>query len=369
MKTYKISQSLIAILTVWLVLGCAEGDNFDYNKNVLYITGTEETPVMKFVVEDTPAAYPITVSSTAKVEEDVNVKFVLDPAAVKAYNAKNKTNFYPAPESAIVIEGAEVVINKGKAFSNPAHVKIVSTENLVEGRSYLIPLTVQKLNGKMDVLESSKTVFLKISQTIDFMSVDLLSKLVYYPKGDLVVDLPVFTVELKVYVDQMYRLSRPIHWNASNNRLNLLRFGEHGFDERSLQWITPDGSMVSNTRFQDNRWYLLSFVFDGSKHIMYVDGVKDVELQGTTGTTLEVMSLGDSRSRGAELRVWTKPLTAGQIKAGLCSVDPTSDGLLFYWKMNEGEGKTFHDLTGHGYDATYETELRWVKDVNNKCSN
>ena len=38
-------------------------------------------------------------------------------------------------------------------------------------------------------------------------------------------------------------------------------------------------------------------------------------------------------------------------------VDPTSDGLLAYWRMNawepndSGSGNIVRDLTGHGYDA------------------
>lgn len=369
MKTYnkKIGQCFIAMLSVFL-WGCAEGNSFDYNKNVLYITGTEEDPVKKFVVEDTPASYPVTVSSTAKVDEDVDVKFVFDPSAVETYNAKHKTNFYAVPESAISIEGSNVSIKKGSTFSDPAYVKVVSTEDFQEGRTYLIPLTVQPTSGNLDVLEPSKTVFLKVSQTISFNSIDLNQKYIYYPKDDQKIDLSVYTVEFKVFVTSMYRLSRPIHWNASGDRLNLMRFGENGLDERSLQWITPDGAMVSNTRFQDGRWYTLSFVNDGSKHIMYVDGVKDVELQGSTGTTLEVIALGNAGCRGAELRVWTKALSSGEIKSGLCGVDPASDGLLIYWKMNEGEGNTLQDLSGHGYDAVSDTKFRWVKDDNNKCT-
>ena len=34
--------------------GCSDGDDFDYDKNGLLLTGTEKVNVQKFVVEDTP---------------------------------------------------------------------------------------------------------------------------------------------------------------------------------------------------------------------------------------------------------------------------------------------------------------------------
>ena len=36
-------------------------------------------------------------------------------------------------------------------------------------------------------------------------------------------------------------------------------------------------------------------------------------------------------------RVWTRPLSASEIAAGLCDVDPKSEGLLTYWVMDDGK--------------------------------
>ena len=37
-------------------------------------------------------------------------------------------------------------------------------------------------------------------------------------------------------------------------------------------------------------------------------------------------------------RVWSRPLSASEIAEGLCDVDPTAEGLLTYWVMNDGDG-------------------------------
>ena len=47
MKTYIFKHSLLGVILGLSILGCTEGDKFDYNKNMAFITGTETTPVTK----------------------------------------------------------------------------------------------------------------------------------------------------------------------------------------------------------------------------------------------------------------------------------------------------------------------------------
>ncbi len=104
MKTYIFKHSLLGVIVGLSILGCTEGDKFDYNKNVAFITGTETTPVTKFVVEDTPSSYAITASTTDKVDKDVNVKFAIDRSLVESYNQEHNTKYYAIPDGAAVLE-------------------------------------------------------------------------------------------------------------------------------------------------------------------------------------------------------------------------------------------------------------------------
>ena len=52
----------------------------------------------------------------------------------------------------------------------------------------------------------------------------------------------------------------------------------------------------------------------------------------------------------SEIRFWNRALTAAQIRRNRFSIDPATAGLVAYWKLNEGEGTTFKDATGHGHD-------------------
>ena len=61
--------------------------------------------------------------------------------------------------------------------------------------------------------------------------------------------------------------------------------------------------------------------------------------------------------RIAEVRIWNRALSVTEMKEGVCNVPSDSDGLVAYWKFDEGEGHLFHDATGNGYD------MDWSKTV------
>ncbi|MDD4193046.1 MAG: hypothetical protein PHI28_17055, partial [Mangrovibacterium sp.] len=84
--------------------------------------------------------------------------------------------------------------------------------------------------------------------------------------------------------------------------------------------------------------------------------------------------------RIAEIRLWNRPLTTGELQLGICGVDPQSNGLVAYWKLNEGEGNIFKDATGNGFDMDWSkawqndqqydksSYVNWLFDDKNKCS-
>ncbi|RZK16293.1 MAG: hypothetical protein EOO43_14645, partial [Flavobacterium sp.] len=215
------------------------------------------------------------------------------------------------------------------------------------------------------------------------------------------VNLPNYTYEIKCYVNAWHTSPEPISRLCSftakdESASNMLRFGENGQDINSLQWVSPGGSVVSAKRFNLNQWYTISLTFDGSKYVMYVDGVKDVELIGNKASVFQRFELGMSwenyparqyfNGRVAEARVWSRALTANELKLGICGVDPKSKGLVAYWKLNEGTASIFKDATGNGYDMDWSKTVRdntgngtlnsfnkstyvsWLSDGVNKCT-
>jgi hypothetical protein len=404
MRLYKYFISAIYITASLITASCVkEGDKFDFDKKVILVTGTDTNPLVKFVVEDTPSSYTVTASATDKVTEDVAVTFALDTTLVKTYNAENKTNYYVAPESAIKLNETEGVIKAGQASSTGVKVQVVSTADFKEGRIYIIPVTIKNVKGGgMDVLESSRTIYLRISRVLKFNSLNMSNTSLYssyIAPDDKIIDLPNYTYEIKCYANSNAwgSLARLCNFGPKDeSKPNLLRFGENGLDKNSLQWMSPGGAVVSTTRFNTEQWYTISLTFDGSVYKMYVNGVKDAELAGTKGTSFQRLELGMSwtgyassqafRGRVAEIRLWNRALSTSELQLGICSVDPKSDGLVAYWKMNEGTGYIFHDATGNGYDMDWSNTWRevtegagivkqdksaavsWLLDDKNKCN-
>jgi len=406
MKTKRYLKSILLVaMGVLLFAGCnSEGDDFDYNKEVILVTGTDSDPLVKFVVEDTPASYTVTASATGKVSEDVTVTFAQDNSLIDAYNEQHQTSYYAIPESAIEMDGTEGVINAGGASSTGVTVRVVSTEDFKDGRTYVIPVTIKSVSGgNMAVLAASKTIFLRVSRIINFNSLDM-TNVNFYGNyyADEPVDLPTYTYEIKCYINEWHAGSEPISRLCNfcpidESITNLLRFGENGQDINSLQWVTPGGGMISSTRFNTGQWYTISLTFDGSTYVMYVDGVKDSEFSGSKGTTFQRLELGMSwfdsgtasssypykqrfLGRIAEIRLWDRPLTTSELQIGICGVDPESEGLVAYWKLNDGEGAIFKDATGNGYDIDWarswqndqqydkSSYVNWLIDDKNKCS-
>jgi len=414
----KAKKYLGLILSTLFILGCKKAE---YGDPVILVTGTEVSPIVKFSVETTPAQFSVTATSTYKATEDMNVTFEFDTTAVERYNAANKTTYYAVPASAVNITNLSTIIKTGGSASTPVTVKVISTSSLIDGRSYLIPLTIKNVvGGKMTVLESSRTIFLRIARVINFPALSMNNATAGTTgtpgtRGrfnasalfDTPVLLPNFTLEIKnlVYAfrggdgnTNPQPIQTLLSWsNLAENTSIGLRYGELGNPNNSLQLIGSLGGAFAYG-FNPMQWYTISIAYDGSKGIMYVDGNKAAELSGSMVLEFSRLNLGqnwggyDTRQyfngRISECRVWSRALTPGEIKLNLCGADPNAAGLLAYWKFNEGSGSTFvnsskegakynmdwkkvyWDNAGNGtlVQADKSQYVTWTNDLLNKCS-
>lgn len=407
-------------LIAFSVIGCKKPQ---FGDPVILATGTEVNPIVKFSVENTPSQYLVTATSTYKATEDMTVTFEFDTAAVGRYNAEHRTTYFAVPEAAINITDLATVIKAGTAASTPVTVKVVSTSPLLDGRSYLIPLTIKTVTGgNMTVLESSRTIFLRIARIISFPALSMNNATtgttgapgtrgrfnataLFNPASPTM--LPNFTVEIKnlVYAfrggdgnTNPQPIQTLISWSGVGGGSIGLRYGELGNPNNSLQLIGSLGGAFAYG-FNPMQWYTISVTYDGSKGIMYVDGNKAAELSGSMVMAFSALNLGqnwggyDTRQyfngRISECRVWSRALTPGEIKLNLCGADPNANGLLAYWKFNEGAGSMFYNSASSG--AKYNMDwtkvywdlngddvwdpiadksqyVTWTNDILNKCS-
>lgn len=349
----------------------------------------------KMDTQEFPSVYTFTISSESAVQQDETVSLVKDLDLVETYNQKYHTSYTPLPDNAdISIEGLNATIEVAKTESTPVVVTLNSLDNLVEGTTYMLPITMKEVSIGLNIKEGYNTTFIIIDYkkagsgeegdyTPDdpsgkFAALDLTNPNMYanyYFDSDLQKDLSTFTYQIKIKANSLPngRISRFFAFNGSNTV--MMRFGEGGTGNR-LQFVLGGngGNHFANKMFLTNTWYLLTIVYDGSKFTMYVDGEKDSEVNCTGYSTLfrgvEIgMSWAGYREEQkfdgsiAEARIWERALNVEEIKGGLNSVDPESPGLMAYWKLNEGEGYIFHDATGNGYTIDWSDTWRCLTET------
>lgn len=123
-----------------------------------------------------------------------------------------------------------------------------------------------------------------------------------------------------------------------------------------------------------DKWFHVAVAFDGTKAVIYLNGevvaegalpsdFKDVDFtesytgNGATQCLYFGWGYGNGRDwKGniAEARIWNRTLTQDEIKADghYYSVPVDSEGLIAYWKMDEGDGSTIYDATSNANHFT-----------------
>ena len=388
MKLKTLPIAMLALAS--LFAGCSE--HTDYS-DVVFITGTEEQTTMSFLLDGDEGAMNVSVTSTAKLDADAHLSMRVAPEMLTAYNAEHGYDYKMLPEGSYTFDNPDVTITKGQSVSSQATLHIVSTENFEEGATYCVPVTISQ-DGGMKVLESERSAFIVINRVLRTKAANMSGMYYSVPSwigNSDVAALSQLTMECKVYVVSFASSSPYISSVMGIEEDFLLRFGDVSCDPDQLQLAAgktgvTDGNPDHGTahpqtydmHFSTGKWYHLALVYDGSNIVMYVDG-KSIGSVGATGAVclswdyMDGFHLGRSE-RGrylngymSEARVWNKALTPGEIQSHVCHVDPSSEGLLAYWRLNgeDVSGNTVKDLTGHGYDLKASSTPKWV--TNQPC--
>ncbi len=417
----RVHKSYIPSVLVALAMagaGCADTyQPMDGDTSYLYMTGTGKSNETAMVVDQNNSKCAISVSAASKVASDVTVGLEISDAALEAYNETHGTVYVPVPAEIVELSSNTVTIAQGSATSNSTDVIIKDVSRLETGTAYAVAVSITSVSGAdSEIIDASKTIIVRLSRMFDFWSLHMveggqLSALYVF---DEPIGLTNYTYEVKFYPHNMNsnRGDNPARMmtfaQADGSKSALFRFNEkttvEGENNRTchrLQVKMPEtGELISNTVFEENKWYLLSVTFDGSTARLFVNGVEDTSCSEASSlinfAQLELgMTWGGYYSsqyfdtRICEIRVWDRALSATEIRSGLCAVNAASEGLKCYWKMDEGSGHvsrnsastgsaydldwskcmadTNEDGTNETYDKSELVESGWLKDDNNRC--
>jgi predicted GH43/DUF377 family glycosyl hydrolase len=196
---------------------------------------------------------------------------------------------------------------------------------------------------------------------------DGLDDLVQIDEINGALDLNDFTLEAWVYRMEENTTEEIIHKggvgeNPSVNTNYALLFREDNFARAHFELADSRNIEVTGTtRILTGKWYHLAGVHSSTEKTLkiYVNGVLDAPPLQTDGVPNQQNSpvrLGandpgwnlDENFKGLidEVRIWKRARTQAEIQNDMNNaLQGNEDGLVAYWRLNEGEGQVVHDLT------------------------
>ncbi len=361
------------------LISCDNADSPALN-DAVYLVESENGVENLLIDDETGNIGSVTVKKASPASEDVKVTLQVSKADVDEYNSQNGTNYEILPEGSYEILTPEVTIKAGEVSSERAEVKILplSEEMKNSGKKYILPIAIASTsNPNLQILNNRKSAYYGCTFV-------LISKAVVVPQPVAIdchmrqeYNLPEWTLEM--------RIKTSICRAGINNQAFCNIISDKGPGSGYIYGRFEGANLLlavnqKGCNFQieggpkPNTWYHLAVVYRASSGTVecYLNGVLNNTVQASQfekvcNFSANKFKLALTNKRGTftmhEVRWWTKAISASQIKNNMFNIDPQSDGLEAYWKMNEGEGAILHDATGHGNDAelTPQDQLGKVK--------
>lgn len=382
MKLNKLIMMMFIAFSITLT-GCQSNEDEQHYDNKLFLSTTAFTQEILFKAGDTNIVKGLSVEIAKPETHDIKVTMAPAPELLDTY----RSAYYDdaailLPETHYVMEENKVTIKAGAVSSNILPIQFINTGELDADLTYVLPVTIQSAEG-IEVLQSAKNYYYVFHGASLINVVCNLNENRAYPDFNNDVrfnNMKENTLELLFKASQ---LKNEISTLMGIEGKYLLRIGDAGVPSNQLQLATSNGNLTnSDLQFDGNKWYHVAVTFKEGEAKIYIDGI---EKASKNFSRLKTVSLGTKHSDEsggqarcfwigysyneqrffngsvAEVRIWNRALTAEEIQAvnHFYTADPASEGLIAYWKFDEGEGQTVKDHSASGYNLTIENLPKW----------
>ena len=372
-----MQTKLILLITLFITLfsACKNAEDLE---DVLYFTGTETSPVSQYTI-DGPTDIGITVSSSCLASSEQKINISVATEKLEEYNHTNGKTYKGLPEGSYKLSSESILLKAGENVSEQLILSLLNTSKFEEGAVYCLPLTISNVEGGMPVLESSRTIYIVLNQTIITQAAASKNMPIPFEDDPSLASVPQVTMEARVMVTKFASSNPYISTVMGVEEEFLLRFGDVTIEPNQLQLAGGGYPVTAKTEFETNKWYHLAVVFDGSTIKLYVNGELDGQTDAPRGpivlcgkTDKRRFCIGGSLNSRllngyiSEVRVWKKALSQSQIQNNMCYVSPDNyKDMIAYWRFNDGaDAEVIKDWTGNGWDIN-TTISNWVEGV--KC--
>ncbi len=374
-----INKYLLGVVaTTTLLVSCNDRELKELTSQA-YIaqTGTQAGRIGSLQLGDSEVSTDINVRLSSPQAKDEAYTLELSQDALDAYNKINGTSYTMLPADQVVLSSSQVVVKAGAVFSEPVKItlKSLSKEQMDSGKKFAMAFKLKSAGASSPVLKGADTYVYAV-KTITSASAPILGTYngQYYraiARGIAPVELSRFTIEARVNINGLNINNQAIFGAWATGSEIYMRFGDANPPYNYLNIKFGDGGQIDRTfeGAKTNTWYHVALVYDGAQATLYVNGSKVVSTDKPAGRVFKLNDAVHIAGSGAdwfrnaclfsEVRIWNTARTPEQLKDNEYTVDPTTPGLLHYWKMNEGKGGEFANSVAGGpalkvYGSAYD---------------
>lgn len=371
----KLTSYLSAALVIATASFAACQDDYENVDNRVFDTSavTPSTVLIDGTADESLQKFSVKLANPAPNE--MEVVYGVDFSLVENYNSIYQADAVALPEANFEIKEASAKFIQGAVSSTDVEVLIKDLNSLDRETVYVLPITV--VDSPVPVLPSQKTRYIVVRGAALINVVANINEnycsLLTPGSATGLSGINELTVQCMVKIDEFGKLISTIMGIEANF---LLRIGDAGVPDNQLQLATSRGNVTDPSwQFGTGKWIMVAFTFNSStgEATLWLDGAKKATLVssyrsavnwGTSGFYIG-KSYDDNRWLDgciAEARVWNRILPDADLANTMhyYSVPVDSEGLVSYWKFNEGAGTLIHDYAS-GYDMTCNTSPTWVE--------
>lgn len=371
MKTIKYIA--LSLLVGGSIASCQDDYENVSENNRVYDTARDFVNVSVLDGKNDEITRTLSVRMAQPENQPVYVTYGVNEAKLADYKAIFGGDPVLLPSENYVIEEPTAVIEPQTVQSSAVEVKFTGLTSLNDEFVYVLPVSI--ISSTVPAIETTATTYYVfrgaalVNYSANFTGT--CTRFVNEGQCPELGNLTKMTVEVLLNPDE---LSKQISTLIGIEGTFVLRIGDAGVEPNQLQ-IGGPGVTDPAWRFECNKWTFLTLTWDGSTGDVnvYFDGVKKGDTQHTNVSRVNWNVVSEDRAcyigysydtdrdfRGdmCEMRIWNKVLTPAEIneRNHFYRVDPEAEGLVAYWKMDEGEGNVIKDYA-NGYDmyvpATY----------------